>query len=159
MTSTVGDFVDVIKLNTAGQKTWRYRGSLLQVSSSQVVLEAFFDREDMNLHGLVLARGDRFIETYFTDRWYNIFEIHSRDDDTIRGWYCNITRPAKIEDGQISYVDLALDLLVFPDGSQQVLDEDEFERLNISPEVRSQALEAMRELRDQFMNSGLSDRS
>ena len=34
------------------------------------------------------------------------------------------------EASQIRYVDLALDLLVFPDGRQLVLDEDEFEALH-----------------------------
>ena len=46
-----------------------------------------------------LRRGDRFIETYYTDRWYNIFEIHAREDDRLKGWYCNIAKPAVMEAG------------------------------------------------------------
>ncbi len=37
----------------------------------------------------------------------------------------------------LSYVDLALDLLVFPDGRQFVLDEDEFLKLDLSPADRA----------------------
>ena len=30
---------------------------------------------------MILAKGDRFVETYYTNRWYNTFEIHAREDD------------------------------------------------------------------------------
>ena len=50
----------VIKLNVAGQETWRYHGKLLDRDDRRIVLEAYFDREDMDLQGLFLGRGDRF---------------------------------------------------------------------------------------------------
>jgi len=142
--------ITVIKRNDRGQETWRYQGRRLEQADGRLVLEAFFDREEMWLQGTLLSKGDRFIETYFTDRWYNIFEIHARDDDSLRGWYCNISRPAEIEGDTISWVDLALDLLVFPDRRQVVLDEDEFARLEISPEERRQAQAALVELQAIF---------
>jgi hypothetical protein len=45
---------------------------------------------------------------------------------------------------------LALDLLVFPDGRQMVLDEDEFAELSISAEKRAKARAALAELRTLF---------
>jgi hypothetical protein len=142
--------LDVIKRNPQGQETWRYRGRLVEQSGSRWVLEAFFDRDDMNLHGLHLGRGDRFVETYFTDRWYNIFEIHGRDDDRLRGWYCNVASPVTVHADTLEYIDLALDLLVFPDGRQLVLDEHEFNALEISPELRSAARQGLAELQEAF---------
>ena len=142
--------ITVIKRNDRGQETWRYQGRRLEQADGRLVLEAFFDREEMWLQGTLLSKGDRFIETYFTDRWYNIFEIHARDDDSLRGWYCNISRPAEIEGDTISWVDLALDLLVFPDRRQVVLDEDEFARLEISSQERRQAQAALVELQAIF---------
>lgn len=142
--------VTVIKLNDQGQETWRYQGKLLSQDASSITLEAFFDREDLDLHGMRLCKGDRFVETYYSERWYNIFEIHARDDDRLRGWYCNIARPAQISDGIISYVDLSLDLLVFADGRQVVLDEDEFAATNPSPELYNQAYQALQELQTRF---------
>ena len=144
--------ITVIKRNDRGQETWRYQGRLLEQADGRLVLEAFFDREDIWLQGMLLSKGDRFIETYYTDRWYNLFEIHARDDDSLRGWYCNISRPAEIEGDTLSWMDLALDLLVFPDRQQVVLDEDEFARLEISPEERRQAQAALVELRAIFRN-------
>jgi protein associated with RNAse G/E len=145
--------ITVIKRNAQGVETWRYMGELLAHQGSQVVLQAFFDREDTRVDGMLLTQGDRFIETYYTDRWYNIFEIRAHTDDRLRGWYCNVGKPAVFEaEDVLSYVDLALDLLVFPDGRQVVLDEDEFAALNLPPEVRRRALGGLRDLQARFFN-------
>jgi hypothetical protein len=140
----------VIKRNLAGEETWRYSGKVLKIQPTIIILEAFFNRPDLPFHGIVLGQGDRFIETYFTDRWYNIFEIHAREDDHLKGWYCNICLPSELSPDSLSYVDLALDLLVFPDGVQLVLDEDEFEVLTIPPPMRTQAQEALASLQRYF---------
>lgn len=145
----------IIKRNPQGQETFRYQGQLVRREAGCLVLEAYFNREDMHVGGMLLARGDRFVETYFTDRWYNIFEIYSRDDDHLRGWYCNVTSPARIDGDTLSYVDLALDLVVFPDGRQVVLDEDEFISLEIPQEMRTQALAALAELQQAFREKTL----
>lgn len=142
--------ITVIKKNAQGQETWRYRGHLVKQMPDRVVLEAFFDREDMDIHGLVLGKGDRFVETWFTERWYNIFEIHSRESDHIRGWYCNIGMPAQVVGNTISYVDLCLDLVIFPDGRQLILDEDEFRELEINQQTRQRALQSLAELQEKF---------
>jgi len=142
--------ITVVKLDTSGKETWRYQGRILNLQGSRVVLEAYFDREDRLLHGMPLCKGDRFVETYYTDRWYNIYEIHSRADDSLRGWYCNVSLPARLEGDKLFFTDLALDLLVFPDRRQVVLDEDEFCRLDLTPQAREQAITALRELQARF---------
>lgn len=147
-----GQSIAVIKRNLEGAETWRYTGQVLEVSPHSIVLEAYFNRADLPFHGLVFARGDRFIETYYTDRWYNIFEIHDRDSNQLKGWYCNICMPAKLEQDSLSYIDLALDLLVYPDKKQLILDEDEFAALALSPTQRKEALAALAALRQHFQN-------
>lgn len=142
--------ITVIKQNPEGEETWRYSGTILKRGENHVVLEAFFDREDMNFHGMCLCKGDRFVETYYFDRWYNIFEIHDHSDDRLKGWYCNISSPATENDGIVAYKDLALDLLVFPDGCQIVLDENEFEALSLPPGERDTALAALAKLQEYF---------
>jgi hypothetical protein len=146
--------ITVLKLDLQGQITWRYQGELFEHDGTRLVLQAYFDREDHVFHGMPFRRGDLFIETWYTDRWYNIFEIHAREDGRLRGWYCNIGYPAKWEDGTLSYVDLALDLLVYPDGKQLVLDQDEFEALALSAQDRRQALAALDELQNEFRPAG-----
>jgi len=137
----------VRKLDTAGDEKIRYPGRVLERTASAVVLEAFFSRERMELGFVTLKPGDRFVEYFYADRWYNVFVIYDVDNGRLKGWYCNVTRPAIIADGQVSAVDLALDLWIAPDGSARVLDEDEFAALPLAPEETAAARAALDELR------------
>jgi hypothetical protein len=140
----------ILKKNLAGEVTWQYDGVELRRDENSITVEAFFNRDDLPFQEIVLKRNDRFVETFFTDKWYNIFEIYDRDDGRLKGWYCNIAKPAVIEDGQVSYVDLALDLWVSADGRQTVLDEDELEKLELDDDSKKKALNGLRELRQYF---------
>lgn len=142
--------ITVIKLNLEGREAWRYSGQLIARQDSLIQIEAFFDREDRLFFGMPLHKGDRFLETYYTNRWYNVFEIFAREDGRLRGWYCNVAQPAQVNGNTVSYVDLALDLLVFPDGRQLVLDEDEFTQLKLDQATRAQAVLALAELQQLF---------
>jgi hypothetical protein len=144
--------IQVLKLNLAGEVTWQYEGSVLQRQPHHVMLEAFFNRPDMPFLDLALKRNDRFVETFYTDRWYNIFEVYDRDDKQLKGWYCNVSRPAVLGEETVSYVDLALDLWVAADGTQTVLDADEFNELELDPQDRDQALSALGALQENFRN-------
>ena len=84
------------------------------------------------------------------DKWYNIYEIYDRDSDLLKAWYCNVTRPVCMHDLMISYDDLALDLLVFPDARQLLLDEDEFLALNLAKPDRISARAGLKELQNIF---------
>ncbi len=140
----------VSKRDEKGNETWRYQGEILEQGENYFILEAYFDRADTRIAGMLLARGDRFVETYYTDRWYNIFEVHDRENDELRGWYCNVGCPAEMNGNTLSYIDLALDLIVFPDGRQVVLDEEDFSQLDISDELREKARSALAELQEKF---------
>ncbi|MBW8010712.1 MAG: DUF402 domain-containing protein [Chloroflexi bacterium] len=142
--------ITIIKQDHAGIETWRYNGRALQRNKTKLVLEANFNHPDLHFHGILLGKGDHFVETFYNDRWYNIFEIHDREDDHLKGWYCNVTYPAVFEADRISWRNLALDLLVYPDGQQLVLDEEEFDILPISEDVRAKALESLKEVQKLF---------
>jgi len=159
MPAVTGKAITVIKLNLARQETWRYSGHVLQRQDGQVTLEARFNREDVPFHGINLGKGDRFVETYYADRWYNIFEIHDRNDNHLKGWYCNVTEPAKLSADEVCYVDLALDLLVYPDGSYLILDEDEFAELGLDEPTTILAHQALDELVDLAQNNQLPNQA
>lgn len=142
--------ITVLKLDHEGKETWRYSGDLIERSRNSITIEAFFDRANIEFHGITLGFGDRFVETYYFDRWYNIFEIHDKEDDRLKGWYCNVSSPAELQDNRIYYRDLALDLLVFPDGNQIVLDEDEFNNLQLDQTDHQNAITALTELQAYF---------
>lgn len=143
------------KLDLAGRETYAYPGALLARTPTSITLEAFFSRyERLDLGYAVFERGDRFVETFFTDRWYNIFEIYAAETNHLKGWYCNLARPAVIEDGAeatpptVSAVDLALDVWVSPAGAAHVLDEAEFAALPLRPQEIGAVRAACAELLD-----------
>jgi hypothetical protein len=142
--------MEIIKRNTLGEVKFRYPGRVVEQFENGVIIEAFFNRDDLPFHGITLRRGDRFLETYYTNKWYNIYEIHDNDDDRVKGWYCNISFPAEIHADRIEFTDLALDLLAFPDGRYLVLDEDEFSMINLPEEIKANALIGLSQLRSIF---------
>ena len=147
----------VLKKNLADEVTWQYEGVVLSRAENSVTLEALFNRDDMPFMDITLKRNDRFVESFYSDRWYNIFEIYDRDDGKLKGWYCNIGKPAIIEDDSVSYVDLALDLWVSTTGKQTILDEDELEALNLDDALKQKVYGGLRELQElltQYRNSG-----
>jgi len=142
--------ITVIKQDIYGNEVFRYTGKILQLMKGFVLLEAPFTKGNFTFHGIEFKVGDRFVEIFYFDRWYNIFEMYDKADGHLKGWYCNIGFPAVLEDSVVSYRDLALDLLVYPDGRQLVLDEDEFEALSLDEDVRKTAREALISLQKNF---------
>ncbi|MEW5941923.1 MAG: DUF402 domain-containing protein [Chloroflexota bacterium] len=142
--------ITVDKLSPQGELQWRYEGEVIERGAGWLTLEAFFDRDDLPFMGVTLRRGDRFVETYYSNRGYNIFAIYDRDDGALKGYYCNVTRPARFLDGHVEYEDLFLDLWVSADGNQTVLDEDEFLAADLDEIARRAAREALAELQALF---------
>ena len=138
--------ITVIKRDASGQEVWRYSGEAVERRPGFVRLRARFNREDRFFNGVWLLEGDWYVEEYYADRWYNIDAIYDRDSGELKAWYANVSRPAEISLAQVAYDDLALDLLVFPDGRQLVLDEDEFAALKLSADDQKQARQALAEL-------------
>jgi hypothetical protein len=136
----------VHKLDESGREVWRYEGRILSRQPGRWKLEATYERERTRVGSLTFDRGDRFIETFYADRWYNIFEVHDAATDGLKGWYCNLARPARLEGNAIYQEDLALDLVVYPDGRMEVHDREEFEALALSEEERARVEAGLEEL-------------
>lgn len=147
--------VTVYKLDEAGNEVWRYPAEVMVWNGRYIQLEAFFNRDDMNLGYVTFHRGDRFVEYFYTDRYYNIFAIYQQNSQTLKGWYCNICRPSVVTETAVRCEDLALDLWVTPTGSTTLLDEEEFATLPLSPDERRQCWQAVAELREMARNGRL----
>jgi hypothetical protein len=139
--------ITVYKCNHLGEVVYSYRGQVVEDGPGRVCLQAPFSRPDVDLGYVVMRQGDLFTEWYFADRWYNVFQIADVDTAQLKGWYCNITRPARISADTVSADDLQLDVFVSPDGTLILLDEDEFDALNLSAEERMEALRAVEAIR------------
>lgn len=146
MMNIMSDTLTVKKLNLNHELVIAYAGAVLERTADTIVLEARFSRATLDLGYAVLETHDRFVEHFYADRWYNIFEIHSVHDDHLKGWYCNIAQPAVFSSDTIEQIDLTLDVWINPDGSYHVLDREEFDALDLDRATRLRAQQAVGEL-------------
>ncbi|MCS7351604.1 MAG: DUF402 domain-containing protein [Anaerolineae bacterium] len=141
--------IRVRRLTADGQLRVVYPGRVLEASPEGIVLEAYWERPPLDLGYTVLEPADRFVEYFFRDRWFVIYEIHHHQDNRLKGWYCDIIYPPRISEGEIEIRDLALDLFVTPAGEVLVLDEEEFEALGLrerDPSAYEAARSALQDL-------------
>lgn len=138
--------ITVVKQNALGEAKVRYQGEVVERTPHTVIIQAYWSRATKNLGYTSFEPGDRFIEYYYTNRWFNIFDIASTAAER-KGWYCNIAEPAVIFDDRIEQVDLLLDVWVSPKGEILILDEDEFVSDNtLSEEQRKGARQGLHDL-------------
>ena len=138
--------ITVTKKDAQGQTKIQYKGEVLEHSAYGIVIQASWTLPTKDLSYTTFEPGDQFIEYYYTDRWFNIFDISSADG-THKGWYCNVAEPAMIFNDHIEQVDLFLDVWVNPKGATLILDEDEFAAdTTLSDEQRTKARQGLQAL-------------
>jgi protein associated with RNAse G/E len=129
------------------RKSWNCR--LVKRADPLLMLVGEFD-SDVSHAGLgSIARGTISEEFYWLDRWYNVFRF-SEPDGTFRNFYCNVTMPPTFENDVLDYVDLDIDVIVWPDRRVDTLDQDDFElnsiRFGYPEDLRQSALDSLTEL-------------
>jgi predicted RNA-binding protein associated with RNAse of E/G family len=123
---------------------------VLRDDGSHIVVRGpWADPDPRDLGFAVFAPGDVFTEHYWRDRWYSVKEVRGASG-ALKGWYCDVARPVRLEPDEIVSEDLYLDLWVSVDRARIVrLDEDEFEASGLSvtdPQVAANARAALDEL-------------
>ena len=132
------------KYDLSVRRSWRCK--LVERSEPLLVLlgDFYADIEHRDL-GLI-ETGTISHEYYWLDRWYNVFRFE-RPDGRFRNFYCNINMPPTFSKGVLDYVDLDLDLIVWPGGKVVVLDEKDFAenaaKFDYPDNVRANALKAL----------------
>ncbi|MFF3289942.1 DUF402 domain-containing protein [Streptomyces sp. NPDC003023] len=141
-----------VRLVKAGATKIRYPAQLLTDDGTRLTVRAPWAAPGTRDFGFVrFEAGDVFTEHYWRDRWYSVKEVRT-GDGTLKGWYCDITRPAVLADdgAELSVEDLDLDLWVSADGKEILrLDEDEFDASGLTdrdPQAATQAVRALDEL-------------
>ncbi|MEE1752462.1 DUF402 domain-containing protein [Streptomyces sp. SP18CS02] len=150
--------VEVV-LVKAGRTKIRYPAEVVADDGDRLTVRAPWAAEGVRDFGFVrFEPGDVFTEHYWRDRWYAVKEVRSADA-TLKGWYCDITRPAVVDGGEVLVEDLDLDLWVSADGSRILrLDEDEFRDSGLAerdPEAAARAVGALDALEELARAGGL----
>jgi hypothetical protein len=127
----------ITKVGPDGQIKISYPGEIVYQDDDVIAARCLWTQPySLDLGPFALDPGDVFMEFYYRAEWFNIFAVYDRLG-RLKGWYCNITRPAEVRQDEVRWHDLALDLLVTRDGTQQVLDEDDFSALTLSADERA----------------------
>jgi len=138
--------VTITKLDHAGRPVLSYPGEVVYRDEEVVVAQCLWTQSGpFDLGGFCLQSGDIFMEFYYPQECFNICQIHDASG-RLKGWYCNIAEPAEIAEGEIHWHDLILDLVVLPNSRQLVRDEEEFEALHPSADLRARVAAAMERL-------------
>ncbi|MDN0195952.1 DUF402 domain-containing protein [Streptomyces sp. S.PNR 29] len=141
--------VDVV-LVKAGRTKIRYESALLHDNGTRIAVRAPWSGTGVRDFGFVrFEAGDVFTEYYWRDRWYAVKEVRDARG-ALKGWYCDITRPAVLSGAELVVEDLDLDLWRSADGTDvRRLDEDEFAESGLAerdPEAATAAVAALDEL-------------
>ncbi|MFE9971517.1 DUF402 domain-containing protein [Streptomyces hirsutus] len=141
--------LDVV-LVKAGRTKISYPAELLADDGTCVTVRAPWAGDGVRDFGFVrFEPGDVFTEHYWRDRWYAVKEVRTATG-TLKGHYCDVTRPAELSAGRLLVEDLDLDLWVSADGTDvRRLDEDEFAASGLTaadPGAAAAAVAALDEL-------------
>jgi len=127
-----------------------YPGEILHDDGEHVVLEApWFGDGPHDMGFAMFEPGDVWIEHYWRSRWFTVKEVRTGAGE-VKGWYCDMTKPPRVEDGVLLVRDLELDVWLSGDGATVLrLDEDEFAESGLEerdPEAAAMALRTMAEI-------------
>uniref|UniRef100_A0AAU2W0C6 DUF402 domain-containing protein n=1 Tax=Streptomyces sp. NBC_00008 TaxID=2903610 RepID=A0AAU2W0C6_9ACTN len=139
-----------VVLVKAGRTKIRYPAALVADDGARVTVRAPWAAPGVRDFGFVrFEPGDVFTEHYWRDAWFAVKEVRTGVGE-LKGWYCDVTRPAVLRDGELIVEDLDLDLWVSADRCDVLrLDEDEFEESGLAgrdPEAARAAVAALDEL-------------
>lgn len=136
-----------VTLTKAGRTKISYPAGLVADTGTRITVRAPWAAEGVRDFGFVrFEPGDVFTEHFWRDRWYAVKEVRT-GAGVLKGWYCDVTRPAVVTDGAILVEDLDLDLWVSADGSEVLrLDENEFAASGLATADPGAAAEAVRAL-------------
>ncbi|MFH8517371.1 DUF402 domain-containing protein [Streptomyces gelaticus] len=160
MSAGSADTALLVALVKAGRTKIRYPADVVRDDGVRVTVRAPWAAPGVRDFGFVrFEPGDVFTEHYWRDRWFAVKEVRTGEGG-LKGWYCDITRPAVLRDGQLLVEDLDLDLWVSADGSSVLrLDEDEFEESGLAerdPAAAGAARQALDELERLARTEGLA---
>ncbi|MEU0130971.1 DUF402 domain-containing protein [Streptomyces sp. NPDC006289] len=149
-----------VALVKAGRTKIRYPAQRVHDDGTRITVLAPWAAPGARDFGFVrFEPGDVLTEHYWRDRWYAVKEVRTGGGE-LKGWYCDITRPAVLRGAELLVEDLDLDLWVSADGSAVLrLDEDEFAESGLAgldPQAAEAAVRALDELERLARTDGLA---
>lgn len=131
---------------------------LISAAGSEIILLGQFVHDVSHEALGVIPAGTSSREYFDTERWFSIFRFQTPGGG-LRNYYFNINLPPEFDGNTLDLVDLDLDLLLWPDGRIELLDEAEFERnasaYGYPPETVRKARETVNEVLEMIRRGAL----
>jgi protein associated with RNAse G/E len=137
-----GEHVTVRALKFDGRLHREWQARLVAQDDALIIVEGVFAEEIRHPQLGRIAPGTLSTEYYWTSRHYSVFRFRE-PTGALRNYYCNINLPAEFKGGVLTFVDLDIDVLVAPDFSMRILDEDEFASNAVRYNYPARVLEVM----------------
>jgi hypothetical protein len=153
-----GAALRIVKLSPEGDEAAIYPGVVVEAGapSPWVAVRATWVAQRYDLDGLLLVPDDTLHEFFSPAHRFNVFSVFS-PDGTLRGWYANVTHPARLDPATdpatLFWHDLYLDVVALPDGTVVVRDEDELAEAGLAtsdPALHAEIVAARDELVRRF---------
>lgn len=112
-------------------------------AGKHAVLRYEFDR-DWTVNGIQLPRGGMTAGHFWIDRPYNVYHWLDQEKRTL-GFYFNVGHTDTVGVDLLAWRDLIVDVIVLPDGSIEVLDEEELPP-DLLPEHRGTIARALEQV-------------
>lgn len=125
-----GTSITIVKRAPDGSESTRYPGTIARTTapSPWIEVEAIWTNDAVTVFELAFEPGDTFREFFSPVHPINAFTLYS-PSGTFKGLYGNVTFPAFLIGDMSAPVlvwhDLYLDVVILPDGSISLVDEDE----------------------------------
>ncbi len=92
-----GAELTIVKLAPDGSEAARYRGEVVgHRQDSWVLVQATWTNRTIELGGLSFCPGDNLLEWFSPRHPFNAFAVFS-PQDRLKGWYANVTHPARLD--------------------------------------------------------------
>jgi len=119
-----------------------------------------FEREikgngDYDGLGVSKSNGDIAVSKTFNSEYYIETRYYSKDGN-LKGTYININTPVEIYSSYIRYIDLDLDVIIWPDGHGEIIDESKLKDAESRGVITKSFANKIRNLAEDLLNRYLS---
>src|SRR5215207_3881933 len=101
------------KYDLSIRRTWHCR--LIEQNYPLIALLGEFEEAVEHSDLGSIEQGTLSREYFWLDRGFNVFRFQDAAGG-LRNYYCNVTLPPKFDGGVLDYIDLDIDVVVWPDG-------------------------------------------
>lgn len=121
----IGQKVAILSFKHDGSVHREWEESTVLAISHQYVVIANRRTMVTEHNGRTWFTREPAISVFFENHWFNVIGMLRQDGVH---FYCNLSSPYVFDNNKMKYIDYDLDVKVYPDYSQRVLDRDEYAR-------------------------------